>query len=306
MKRVLIAGREGQVGWELKNMLSPSWEVVACNRQSFDLSDASMMRNVIREVRPHILINAAAYTAVDKAESDEDAAYKINAVAAGIMAEEAKAIGALFIHYSTDYIFDGTAAYPYHEDDANSPQNAYGRSKVAGEAAVIATSGKHLIFRTSWVYGSRGKNFLLTMLRLGAERDSLRIVADQIGAPTWSRSIARGTMQSMTAFEKGRGNGSGVYHMTCQGMTSWYGFADEIFCQAEIMHSMNNLRYPLPRLEAISTSEYPLPARRPQYSVLSNSKLKESFGVTLPEWKEALHDCMKEINWSSLPQRQNV
>lgn len=298
MKRILIAGSNGQVGWELAKILSPAANVIALDRAGFDLDNPAMMQEAIASIRPDIIINAAAYTAVDKAESDEAAASKINAEAPGVIAEAANKIGAWVVHYSTDYVFDGSSTAPYVESDRVHPLNVYGKTKLEGEKAVREGAPDHLILRTSWVYGSRGKNFLLTMLRLGAEKECLRIVDDQIGAPTWSRSIADATAKLLLG-RRGRDIPSGVYHLTCGGSTTWHGFAEEIFLTASTLAA-----YPAPRLEPIPASGYPLPAARPKHSVLSNKKLKETFGVELPDWKEALHACMKEINWSALPHRQ--
>jgi dTDP-4-dehydrorhamnose reductase len=288
MKRILLTGKDGQVGWELQRTLATLGSVWAFNRQELDLQDHEALRNAIREIKPDLIVNAAAYTAVDKAETEQEAAYAINAIAPAVMAEEAKKCGAIFVHYSTDYVFDGAATSPYVENDPTSPLSIYGKTKLEGELAVQALSGKYLILRTSWVYGTRGKNFLLTMLRLGKEKESLKIVGDQLGAPTWSRLIASMTAQ-MTGIAwncQDRRDIWGTYHLTSAGQTSWYGFADEIF---NIHHASG---ISIPKLHEITASEYPLPAIRPSYSVLSNDKLARVFGLKMPDWKEGLHLCL--------------
>lgn len=294
MKRILLTGKDGQVGWELQRSLAPLGKVWAYDRHGLDLHHPEAIRNAIREVKPDIIINAAAYTAVDKAEEEEAAAHAINAIAPGIMAEEAKKCGAIFVHYSTDYVFNGSSKKPYLENDPVLPMNVYGRTKLDGEKAVQAVNGKHLIVRTSWVYAARGKNFLLTMLRLGKEKELLKIVNDQVGAPTWSRFIAQGTAQVVAkAMQKSDSKDIwGIYHLTSAGQTSWYGFAEEIFRRQKSLHHGGSTG--IPTLQAISTAEYPLPAKRPAYSVLSNDKLAHVFQVKLPDWKEGLHLCMDE------------
>jgi dTDP-4-dehydrorhamnose reductase len=290
MKKILLTGKNGQVGWELQRTLVALGKVWAYDRQELDLQDKDALRQVIREIKPDIIVNAAAYTAVDKAETDQDAAHAINVVAPQIMAEEARRCGAFLVHYSTDYVFDGTASKPYIETDPVRPLSIYGKTKLAGELAIREVCERHLILRTSWVYGTRGKNFLLTMQRLGKERDLLKIVGDQVGAPTWSRLIASMTAQ-MIVYAQKNDVLAGTYHMTSAGQTSWYGFAKEIFniqqadCGAAI-----------PKLEEITTKEYPLPAIRPSYSVLSNEKLAKSFQLEMPDWKECLHLCLDKGN----------
>jgi dTDP-4-dehydrorhamnose reductase len=285
-RTILLTGVNGQVGFELARSLQGLGDVIALDRSGLDLSDLDQIRRVVRELRPALIVNPAAYTAVDKAESDVDAAMRLNAEAPGVLAEEAKRLGAALVHYSTDYVFDGTKDGAYVEDDAVNPQNVYGRSKLVGEQAIAASGCDHLIFRTSWVYGTRGKNFLLTMLRLGAERDELSVVADQIGAPTWSNTIA-----ALTANVVAQGAGrdwlaekSGVYHLTASGATSWHGFAEAIFDNSTLEKK--------PAVKAIPATSYPTPASRPANSRMSNDKLADTFGVRAPDWRDALRLCM--------------
>lgn len=284
--KILLTGSTGQVGYELERSLQGLGEVVAVDRSRMDLADLDQVRSVIRSVRPGLIVNPAAYTAVDKAESEPALAFRINAEAPGVMAEEAGKLGAAMVHYSTDYVFPGTDSAPRVETDATGPINVYGASKLAGEQAIAAAGIPHLIFRTSWVYGMRGKNFLLTMLKLAQERDELRIVNDQHGAPTWSRTIADTTALVLAQAQQGGAGwwqqNSGVYHLSSQGQTTWFGFTQAILAAARIEC----------RLLPIASAEYPVPARRPQYSVLSSERLQERF-CRLPDWQEALRLCMK-------------
>lgn len=293
MRKILITGKDGQVGWELQRTLAPLGKILAYDRSGLDLQNADAICQVIRRHKPDLIVNAAAYTAVDKAETDQKAAQAINAVAPGIMAEEAKKYGAILIHYSTDYVFDGFSEKPYREEDPVNPLNIYGKTKLEGELAIRALSGKHFILRTSWVYGTRGKNFLLTMLRLGKERDLLKIVDDQWGAPTWSRLIAGATAHMLGQVMNLHSQQKiwGTYHLTSAGKVSWYGFAEEIF---NIYKQLNSHQETLsvPKLEQVATSEYPLLAKRPMFSVLSNQKLVDTFKFMIPDWKEGLHLCM--------------
>jgi dTDP-4-dehydrorhamnose reductase len=287
-RTILLTGVNGQVGFELARTLQGLGRVVAVDRTGLDLADLDQVRRVVREVKPSLIVNPAAYTAVDKAETDVDTAMRINAEAPGVLAEEAKRLGAALVHYSTDYVFDGTKEGAYVEDDAVNPQNVYGKSKLAGEQAVAASGCDHLIFRTSWVYGTRGKNFLLTMLRLGAERDELSVVADQIGAPTWAVTIAALTAnvlaQSVHADAGWWERNSGVYHLTSSGATSWAGFAEAIFAEARLEKR--------PRVNPIPSTAYPTPAQRPANSRLDVSRLQKAFGLTTPDWREALALCL--------------
>jgi dTDP-4-dehydrorhamnose reductase len=278
------------VGFELTRTLQGLGRVVAADRAMLDLSNLDQVRSVVRDVKPTLIVNPAAYTAVDKAESEPELAMRINGEAPGVLAEEAKKLGAALIHFSTDYVFDGEKDDPYAEDDATDPQNAYGRTKLAGEHAIAASGVHHLIFRTSWVYGTRGKNFLLTMLRLGAERDALKVVADQFGAPTWSNTIATLTSHVVAqAAAVGHDSQwwherSGIYHLTAGGSTSWCGFAQAIFELSSLEKK--------PVVAPIAATEYPTPAKRPGNSRMSCEKLAAVFGLAAPEWREALRLCM--------------
>jgi dTDP-4-dehydrorhamnose reductase len=282
VKKILLTGKNGQVGWELQRTLAPLGEVVAVDRQTLDLADPDSIRAVIREIKPHLIVNPAAYTAVDKAESEPELAQAVNGIAPGVMAEEAKRLGAALIHYSTDYVFDGAKDGAYVEEDRTNPLNVYGKTKLAGEEAVRASGAAHLILRTSWVYGARGKNFLLTMLRLAKEREELKIVDDQIGAPTWSRLIAETTAQILAQRIGQWPELTGLYHFTAGGKTSWHGFASTIV-------ELGGLSA---KLIPIPSTEYPLPAPRPKNSLLSNEKLAATFGLVMPEWEESLRLCM--------------
>lgn len=289
---ILLTGASGQVGYELARSLQGLGEVVAVDRARMDLSDLDQVRRVVREVRPQLIVNPAAYTAVDAAESDVDVAMRVNAQAPGVLAEEAARIGAKLVHYSTDYVFDGSKSGPYVEDDAPNPLNVYGRGKLAGEAAIAAAGAGHLIFRTSWVYGLLGKNFLLTMLRLGAERDELRVVGDQFGAPTWSATVA--TLSAhVLAQAVGAGEQhwdawweqhQGIYHLSAAGDTSWAGFAEAIFELGDLAKR--------PHVESIPAADYRTAATRPANSRLSCAKLARVFGVQVPHWRDALERCL--------------
>ena len=289
---ILVTGINGQVGFELLRSLQGLGRVVGCDRAALDLDDPDAIRRVVRELRPALIVNPAAYTAVDKAETDVRGAQRLNAEAPRLLAEEAKQLGAALIHYSTDYVFDGTKDAPYFETDATNPQNVYGRTKLEGEQAIAASGCDHLIFRTSWVYGRRGKNFLLTMLRLGAERPELRVVADQIGAPTWSNTIATATAhivaQGLAAHRTGDSTWwrerSGVYNLTSGGATSWHGFTQTILGMS--------MGEKAPNVLPIPASEYPVPAKRPANSRLAGDKLADTFGLQLPAWDEALRLCL--------------
>ena len=279
--KVLLAGRNGQVGYELERALAPLGEVIALDRARLDLSDAAAIRQVVRDARPEVIVNAAAYTAVDRAESESALASAVNGVAPGIFAEEARRCGALLVHYSTDYVFDGEKKKPYVEDDAASPINAYGKTKLEGERAIQASGCRHLILRTSWVYGPRGHNFLRTVLRLARERSELRMVDDQIGAPTSSAAIALATVEML-----GRAGPEGLFHMTASGETSWRGFAEAIV-------TSNHLQV---RVAGIPSQEYPTPARRPRNSRLDNGKLKSAYGLTLGSWEHQLDEVVAQVH----------
>lgn len=291
---ILVTGVNGQVGFELARSLQGLGRVVALDRSALDLSNTQQIRSTIRQLKPSLIVNPAAYTAVDKAEGDDAAAFALNAEAPGVIAEEAKRLGVPMVHYSTDYVFDGTRSGAYVEEDAPNPQNVYGKSKLAGERAIAESGCAHLILRTSWVYGTRGKNFLLTMLRLGAERDHLDVVADQYGAPTWANTVAVATShvlaQVMAKTEDDRKawwqTYSGLYHLTASGATSWHGFATAIF---ELSAQSKK-----PVIREIGAASYATPARRPMNSVLSNEKFAKAFGVRPPDWRDALQLCLQK------------
>jgi len=271
-------------------VLAPLGEVRAATRHEAELTDEAGLRALVREVRPRAIVNAAAYTAVDRAESEPALAQAVNAEAPRVLAEEAAALGALLVHYSTDYVFDGLKSAPYVESDPTGPLGVYGASKLAGEQAIAASGCRHLVFRTSWVYCARGRNFLLTMRKLLAERDEVRVVNDQRGAPTWARAIAQATAAVLSKVGPGfdlEPDADGVYHMTAAGETTWYGFARAIL--AAMPGS------PAVRLTPIATVEYPTPARRPANSVLSNERLTREFGVRLPAWEQGLADCLRGV-----------
>jgi dTDP-4-dehydrorhamnose reductase len=293
MLRILVPGKTGQVGWELQGALAPLGTVIALDRSGMDLANPGSIRRAIRDAKPQVIVNAAAYNNVDKAESEPELAMQVNGVAPGIMAEEAKRLGAVLVHYSTDYVFDGTKEGMYREDDPPNPLSAYGRSKFAGERAIHNSGASYIIFRTSWVYAARGQNFVRTMLGLGRERSELRIVDDQVGAPTWARFIAEATAQVLHQLGNGHktiGDRAGIYNLTATGAISWYGFASAIFAEAKAQLGMTP-----PKLIPITTAEYPLPACRPANSRLDNSKLTAAFGLTPPSWDAMLTACIHEM-----------
>lgn len=291
--KILLVGKNGQVGSKLQSSLASLGELTAWGRQELDLSDADSIRDKIRKLQPNVIVNAAAYTAVDKAETEPDLAMQVNGIAPGIMAEEAKQLDTLLVHYSTDYVFDGTKSTPYTESDTPHPVNEYGRSKLAGEQAICAAASRFLIFRTSWVYDAHGKNFLNTIKRLGGQRRELTIVNDQLGAPTWSREIARATARIIALYlaHPDQKQINGIYHLTAHGQTSWFGFA-QAAAKCGLFDHLDNP----PALRAISSAEFPTPARRPMYSVLSNAKLLTQFGVQLPDWDMSLQECLSMPN----------
>jgi dTDP-4-dehydrorhamnose reductase len=290
--KILLTGKTGQVGYQLERSLQGLGEVIAVNAAQMNLSDLDQVRQVIRDIAPDLIVNPAAYTAVDQAEREPELAMRVNGEAPGVMAEEMKRLGGAMIHYSTDYVFDGSKAGTYSEDDQPNPLNVYGSTKLAGERAVQAAGIPHLILRTSWVYGMRGRNFLLTVMRLAGERDELRIVDDQHGAPTWSRTIAdttalmAATLQGPACAGSLRGDAwqerSGLYHLTAQGHTTWCGFTKAILAHPSIAKK--------PSVIPIKTTEYPLPARRPMNSILSCERLTTQF-CSLPNWDKALELC---------------
>jgi dTDP-4-dehydrorhamnose reductase len=280
--KILLTGKDGQLGWELLRALAPIGQLVAFDRASLDLSNPDRIVSRVREVKPQLIVNAAAYTAVDRAESEPELAMQVNARAPRILAEEALRLGATLIHYSTDYVFDGTKPDPYLETDSPNPLNIYGKSKLEGERGIRESGCLHLILRTSWVYGIRGRNFLLNILRLARELPELQVVSDQIGAPTWCRDLAAATARlAPAALRQGVRS---LLHATSAGRTSWHGFAREIL-------QLSGLDTPV---VAISSSQYRTPARRPANSLLSNAKLSLEWGIALPSWRESLQNCLAE------------
>lgn len=293
---VLLFGGNGQVGTELRKLFAGSPELVVTTRsgsvdgmecEAADFDRPQAVKSILERVRPDLVINAAAYTAVDAAENDADAAWRANAEAPAQVAAWCAVHGVPLVHYSTDYVFDGQGSQPYREDDATAPLGVYGASKRAGEEAIIGSGAPYLIFRTAWVYASHGKNFLRTMLRLGAERERLGVVADQIGTPTSAALIARVTLQVLQSGQLQ----SGIWHLVADGQTSWHGFAREIFSQAQAAGLMEKI----PEVVAITTADYPTPAARPAWSCLDNRKLKADFGISLPSWEQELSRVLAEL-----------
>lgn len=296
-RRILVLGGNGQVAWELRRSLACLGEVVAAGRDSapyrVDFTRPETLTTLLETLRPDWIVNAAAYTAVDQAEQEPEAAAAVNAVAPGLLAAAAARIGAQLVHYSTDYVFDGMATQPYKEDDAPNPQGVYGRTKLAGEEAVARAGCDWLILRTAWVYGARGGNFMRTMRRLARERAELRVVADQVGAPTWARHIAEATAQIVVQLGDDRAawhRACGVYHLTSAGEASWHDFATAI-----VEHQRRQEDIPCQQVCAVTTADYPTPAKRPAYSVLDNGKLAHTFGIRLPDWRLALAQVQEEL-----------
>ncbi|NWA28708.1 dTDP-4-dehydrorhamnose reductase [Pseudomonas gingeri] len=286
--KILISGQHGQVSRALQQRLADLGELIVLGSDQLDLAHPEQIRQHVRAQRPDLIINAAAYTAVDQAESEVDLAFAINATAPGVFAQEAADLGIPLIHYSTDYVFDGSKETPYSEDDPTNPLSVYGDSKLTGERAISAAHGQHLILRTSWVYSNHGRNFLLTMQRLLQEKPELRIVADQIGAPTWAGTIANSTRALIERWQAGHAGAWGTYHLTANGETSWFGFAQAI---GEQLLALNK---PCALLEAIPSSAYPTPARRPLNSRLDCSRLLHEWQVAQPDWHTALRECLAE------------
>jgi len=282
-RAILVTGARGQLGAELAAALARCGRVVAVDRAALDLADPDAIVRTVRDVAPAWIVNAGAYTAVDRAEREPELAYAVNARAPGVLAEEAKRAGAILVHFSTDYVFDGAARTPYDEDAPANPLNVYGASKLAGERAVAASGTSALTLRTSWVYGLRGANFLLTIRRLAAERDELRIVADQTGVPNWCRALAEATAAIVAQGRDAVAERAGLYHLCAAGETTWYGFARAIVGDV-----------PVPRVVPIATAHYPTPARRPAYGVLATSRLRQAFGIELPDWRSLLQRCLAE------------
>jgi dTDP-4-dehydrorhamnose reductase len=305
---ILLIGKTGQIGRELSRLLPCVGEVTSLDRQQLDLAKPEEIRRAIRTYRPTVIVNTAAYTAVDQAESEPELARMINAEAPAVMTEEAKQIGACLVHYSTDYVFDGLKTEPYKEQDSTNPQNVYGQTKLEGENAIRESGAPHLIFRTAWVYGTQGRNFLLTVLRLMTQRQELRIVRDQVGTPTLNTEIAEATTKILSQLCS-QGNCAismskvtGIYHMTAAGETTWFDFAEAIWQEARTINpgtpwfaaATSNLPLITRRIIPIQTSEYPTPARRPAYSVLSNERLARTFSVKLPHWRDQLYSIFTE------------
>jgi dTDP-4-dehydrorhamnose reductase len=284
---VLLFGRAGQVGGEVLRLLEGRADVTAPAEGDLDFRDENGLRTAVQGARPTVIINAAAYTAVDRAESEPDIAHAVNAVAPGVLAEEAARVGALFVHYSTDYIFDGTKGVPYVEADPPAPLGVYGRSKLEGERRVLVAGGRSVILRTSWVYGPRGNNFLVTMLRLFLERDEVRVVDDQVGAPTTARYLAQATLRVVEADPATAA--CGLFHVTAGGRTSWCGFA------RRILELDRRPAKRCVRVVPIATSAYPTPARRPAWSVLDSSRFSDAFGFAQRLWEELLEEVMAEV-----------
>ncbi|MDX1976943.1 MAG: dTDP-4-dehydrorhamnose reductase [Pseudanabaenaceae cyanobacterium bins.68] len=297
--KILITGAQGQVGYELGGVCRHLGEVFLCDRDRLDLTNPQAIRELVADLKPNLIINSAAYTAVDRAETEPELAIAVNHTAPQVLAEAAAAQGASLIHYSTDYVFDGKLERPYRETDVPNPLSVYGRTKLAGEQAIAAVGLPHLILRTSWVYGTRGKNFMLTMLKLARQKPELKIVADQIGAPTWSRTIARATGEIITRLATAPPQDlsaaiaphQGIYHLTSQGFTSWYGFAQAIF--AADPQAAEQI---LERVSPITTAEYPTPAQRPLNSRLDLRKICYTFNLRLPDWQPTLAQVLQEYN----------
>jgi dTDP-4-dehydrorhamnose reductase len=277
---ILVTGAAGQVGFELVRLLTPLGDVVATDRATLDLASADAIVGAMRGAKPGLVVNAGAYTAVDRAEEEAAQAHAVNAVAPGVLAEEARRLGAVLVHFSTDYVFDGARTSPYPEDAPTGPLNVYGATKLEGERAITAVGAHALVFRTSWVYGLRGKNFLLTIRRLARERDELRVVSDQRGVPNWSRVLAEATTRVVAGGLAALAERAGVYHMSSTGDASWHEFARAIIGDARS-----------PRVVPITTAEYPLLARRPPYGVLATAKFEATFGFALPDWRDVLARC---------------
>jgi dTDP-4-dehydrorhamnose reductase len=297
---ILLTGSTGQVGGELLKLLPELGEVIAPSRSTLDLANPRSIRDTIRTIKPRWIVNPGAYTGVDKAETEPSLAHAINAEAIHTIGEEARNLGAGVIHFSTDYVFSGAGTTPYVETDTPSPVSVYGSTKLAGEKALAATGAGHLIFRTSWVYGATGKNFLLTILKLARERDHLRIVGDQYGAPTWSRDLAEMTLQVIGRCEKAAttlplsdvlSEVGGIYHASGRGETTWHGFAAE----AIRIQSEKETTTPFAHTEAITTADYPTPAKRPANSRLNCNKLQQQFGWRMMHWQESLREVLDEL-----------
>lgn len=291
MLRILVPGKTGQVGWELQSALAPLGTVIALDPGQMELTNPDSIRRAIREAKPEIIVNAAAYTFVDKAESESELAMQINGVAPGVMAEEAKRLGAILVHYSTDYVFDGELDRPYSEDDPPNPVNAYGKTKLAGERAIEAVGGHYLILRSSWIYSARGSNFVLTVLRLAREKPELAMVVDQTGSPTWARALAVATAELLRRKELITRH-SGVYHLAADGHTSRYEFTRAII---DIMKEVSGIPNGWASVKPTTSDQFPLPARRPRRPVMSIEMIKRVFGIEMPLWETQLRDCLTAL-----------
>ncbi len=298
MTTILLTGRTGQTGHELQRALAPLGQVIATGRGELDLADPDSIRAAIRQAAPSIIVNAGGFTSVDDVERQPELAMRVNAVAPGVIAEEARRLGGMLVHYSTSYVFDGNCPRPYTEDDPPNPVNAYGRSKLAGEQAIAAAGCDHLILRTSWIYSMRGINFLTTFLKLAREKKELPVVDDQIGSPTWARAIAEATAELLRRRELIARHG-GVYHLTAGGHVSRYEFAGAII---EIMKEVSRFPDGWASVKPIATASFPLPAQRPRNSVLSKDKIERTYGIALPHWRNQLYTFLREIaasgNWA--------
>jgi len=290
MPRILLIGKTGQVGWELQHSLAPLGRVIALDRAQMDLTRPDSVRRSIRDAAPDIIVNAAGYTAVDKAESEPDLVMQVNAVAPGVMAEEARRLNALLVHYSTDYVFDGRKPGPYTEEDEPNPLNTYGKSKLDGERAIAASGCAHLILRASWIYSSRGTNFVLTMLRLAREREEIVVVDDQIGSPTWARALAQTSAELLGKVRRTKEE-TGIYHLSASGYTSRYDFAKKII---EIARELSGEKEGWATVRPITNAEYPLPAKRPLNAATSKEKIMRIFGIEMPVWTDQLYSYLHE------------
>lgn len=293
-KKIILTGISGQVGHALLSMLNP-YQVIGLSRNDLDLSNEDAIRNVIRKIKPDLIINSAAYTGVDKAESEQELAYQINGIAPKIIAEEAKMVGAALVHISTDYVFDGNKSNPYIETDTTNPISVYGKTKLAGEMAIAEVGLPYLILRTSWIYSHSGSNFLKTILRLAIERESLRVVSDQIGSPTSNLALAKVITDLISEWDPSNQTQSGIYHTTCSGHTSWHGFATAIINQYIQLEIKPALKITAQDIEQTLSTSYITPAARPLNSCLNNEKLNQTFGLSLPHWQDALTEVMKSL-----------
>ncbi|MCG2577803.1 dTDP-4-dehydrorhamnose reductase [Dechloromonas sp. XY25] len=293
--RILLTGKNGQVGFELQRALAPLGEVIAVDQHDCDLANPDAIRQLLARVQPNVIVNPAAYTAVDRAESERELALAINGGAPGVFGDEAARRGALVVHYSTDYVFDGVKDGAYSENDVPNPQSVYGKTKLAGEQALQASGADHLIFRTSWVFGAHGGNFAKTMLRLAAERDGLKVVADQFGAPTSAALLADVTAQVLGCYKREGGAGFpfGLYHLVAGGYTSWHEYAQTVVRAA--LSAGKSLKLTADQVLPITTADYPLPASRPSNSRLDTHRLRQTFGLELPVWQSGLDHVLQQI-----------